>query len=78
MVELIQLPIAVPKELHLNPWLTLEGGQKIKFQQLSGDFPLNHNKQKCTMAPNNNHESVLDRESVEPHKLSMANRVQHA
>ena len=31
-------------------------GAKFKFQQLSGDFPLNHNKQKCKMLPNNNHE----------------------
>ena len=32
-------------------------GATIKLKQLSGDFPLNHNKQKCEMFPNNNHEA---------------------
>ena len=37
--------------------MTLEGEQKFKLEQFSGDFPLNHHKQKCKMLPNNNHES---------------------
>ena len=32
------------------------GEQKNKFWQLSGDFPLNHSKQKCKMLPNNHHD----------------------
>ena len=40
-------------------WLTLEGEQEIKFQQLSGDIPLNHNKKKCKMSPNNNHDEYI-------------------
>ena len=36
--------------------LLLDGAreQKFKFWQLSGDFPLSHNKQKCKMIPNKN------------------------
>ena len=31
------------------------GAKKNRFQQFSGDFPLNSNKQKCKIFPNNNH-----------------------
>ena len=41
----------------VQTWLTLEGELKSDFYQLSGDFPLNHNKQKCKMFPNNDHEN---------------------
>ena len=36
-------------------WLTVEGEQKCFVLQLSGDFPLNDNKQKCGMLSNNKH-----------------------
>ena len=49
-------PASGGEELAPITWLTLEGEQQFKFQQLSGDFPLNHNKQKCKMFPNNNHD----------------------
>ena len=46
-----------------STWVTLEGEQTIKFWQFSGfGFqPLNHNKQKCKMFPNNSHEWLLRR-----------------
>ena len=34
-------------------------GAKHICLKLSGDFPLNHNEQKCKMCPNNNHEWVI-------------------
>ena len=38
-----------------------EGELKNKKQkQLSGDFPLNHNNQKCKMFPNNNQEEAKE------------------
>ena len=43
-------------------WLTLEGEPKFDYLQLCGDFPLNHNKQKCKMFPNNHHEESKVRE----------------
>ena len=32
-----------------------QGRNKYQILALSGDFPLNHNKTKCKMCPNNNH-----------------------
>ena len=44
LVDKVEAPVA---------WLTLEGEQKLKLYQRSGDSPLNHNKQKCKMFANN-------------------------
>ena len=48
-------PLGQHKAKQALPWLTLKGEQTFKFEQSSGDFPLNHKKQKCKMFPNNNH-----------------------
>ena len=37
-------------------WLTLEGERKMKNIAVIGFRPLDQNKQKCKMLPNNNHE----------------------
>ena len=45
----------------MNPKLTLEEEHAFckKHMQLSGDFPLNHNKQTCRIFPNNNHTAAI-------------------
>ena len=39
--------------LHSASLVDVGRGAKFNFQQLSGDFHLNHNKQKCKLFPNN-------------------------
>ena len=62
------LPSTRSRASNANPptLVDVEGEQRFKFQKLSVDSPLNHNKQKCKMYPNNNHATQGVRLKSEP------------
>ena len=55
-----------------KPWLTLEGEQNLNLSSsVVGFQPLNHNKQKCRMLPNNNHEVHLKLQTCRENKFTI-------